>query len=174
MEGIRELAETLIQGDEKIVLPRDNVVKDFLISANEKFHSFKQESPEAITILVIVWDDFIYEPITALLNQSSGLLTDNSFFRNGDGPAKFENINAVILIRQSHHIVRATRDQLPTDGLMHPLDWGNFGTVLPKAYVPVNSTETVDRYLCEILRATHISELADAADYRPQELVLRV
>ena len=92
VEGIRELASKLLRDNESIVFPRDNVIKDFLVSANEKFQAFKQTSPDAITILVIVWDDFIYEPISSLLNPHSGLLSENSFFRIGDHPVKFESI----------------------------------------------------------------------------------
>lgn len=174
IDGIRELASRLLKDKETIVYPRDNVIKDFLVSANEKFRGFKKEAPDAITMLVIVWDDFIYEPITSLLNEHSGLLTEKSFFRNGDQPVKFENIDAVIIVRQSHQIVAATRDQFPCDGLMHPLDWGRVGSVLPKAYVPINTSSAMDSYLCEIMQAQHISELSHAADYRPQELVLHV
>ena len=118
MSGIREVANELIRDDEHLVYPRDNVVKDFLISANEKFSGFKNNNNDCITVLVIIWDDFTYEPISSLLNAETGLLTDRSFYKEGDGtPVRFENIDAIVLVKQSHQIVRATRDELPTDGL---------------------------------------------------------
>jgi len=173
-DGMVDFANGIKKASEILVLPRDNVVKDFLISADEKFASFKVNNPDAITLLVIIWDDFIYEPISALLNDASGLLTDKSFYKNGGGAQKFSNIDAVLIVRQSHHIVRATRDELPVDGLKHPLDWGRLGQVLPKALVSVNSSEELNGYLCDILQAQDIRELQYAADYRPQQLVFRV
>ena len=66
--------------DKEVTLPRDNPVKDFLLSANLKFESFKKKDNQAfISILVIVWDDFINEPLSALTHPDSGLLTSNSF-----------------------------------------------------------------------------------------------
>jgi hypothetical protein len=46
----------------ELTLPRDNPVKDFLMSAESKFAEFKREQPGFVGALVIVWDDFIYEP----------------------------------------------------------------------------------------------------------------
>lgn len=173
-DGVLELARNTKKDSESLVLPRDNVIKDFLISADEKFASFKANNPNAITVLVIIWDDFIYEPISALLNDGSGLLTDNSFYKDGDGSHKFNNVDAVLVVRQSHQIVRATRDELPVDGLENPLDWGAIGQVLPKALISINPSEELSGYLCDILQAQDINELQNAADYRPQQFVLRV
>lgn len=174
MDGIRELASTLLKGNEKIVYPRDNVLKDFLESANEKFRGFKAEAPDVITLLVIIWDDFIYEPITALLNEHSGLLTEKSFFLDAKGrTAKFENIDAIVLASQSHHIVAATRAKVGWDGLVDPLDWGSIGLVKPKAYIPINASEATNNFLCKIMQSQHIAELGDSAEYRPQELILQ-
>ena len=174
MDGARELARTLVNEGETIVYPRHNVIKDFLISANDKFQGIKKDDYNAITVLVIVWDDFIYEPISSLINAVSGLLTENSFYTNDNVPISFGNIDAIIVMRQSHHIVRATRDQLPVDGLTHPLDWGKKDAVLPKAYIPVNASSTIGSYLCDIFQAHHIQELQHVAEYRPQEIVLHV
>ena len=52
-----------------VTLPRDNVVKDFLVSAESKFRPFRLADPQVRTMLVIVWDDFIYEPLSALLGE---------------------------------------------------------------------------------------------------------
>lgn len=62
-----------VTGNGSIVLPRDNPIKDFLISAEEKFTDFDRVS--GCNILVIVWDYFIYEPLSALVHPLSGLLT---------------------------------------------------------------------------------------------------
>ena len=174
MDGIKELAESMVNDDETLVYPRDNLVKDFLVSANEKFEGIKKDYHNAISVLVIVWDDFIYEPISSLLNSASGLITENSFYVNGNNPVVFKYIDAVIVVRQSHHIVRATRNQLPIDGLMNPLNWGKKNSVLPKAYIPVSTTPEIDGYLCDIFQAHHIEELQAIAEYRPQQIVLGI
>ena len=176
ISGFPEVAKNLTKGEEEIVYPRDNVVKDFLISANSKFKDFKIRNPNALTALVIVWDDYIYEVISSLLSGSSGLLTENSYYRDDDGrPVKFEYINSIILIRHSHHIVRATRDESLSENLSHPLEWPNLDDDLPKAYVPVNTSPDIDDYLCQLFQACHIEGLSQvAADYRPQDIVFRL
>jgi len=174
MSGVREIAQGLIQPDESIVYPRDNVVKDFLISANEKFKGFKNENPNSITVLVIVWDDFTYEAVSSLLNKATGLITNNSFYRKDNEAVKFEYIDAIILVKHSHQLVRATRDELPMDGLSHLLDWGNKQTGLPKAFIPINSSAGLDEYLCEIFQAYHIEGLNMFSDFHSQDIVFRV
>ena len=64
--------ERIAGGKEKLTLPRDNPVKDFVASAEGKFTAFRANDPEFYGVLAIVWDDFIYEPITALLHPMSG------------------------------------------------------------------------------------------------------
>lgn len=73
-----------IAGDGPLTLPRDNAVKDFLLDADKKFGEFKAQHPDT-SVLVIVWDDFIYEPITALNHEKCGLLTRNSYLKDGAG-----------------------------------------------------------------------------------------
>lgn len=174
INGFPELAQELINDGEVIVYPRDNVVKDFLISANEKFKDFKLRNIQSLTILVIVWDDFVYEAISSLLNRSSGLLTDNSFYKDDDGSTViFDYIDAIVLIRHSHHIVHATRDEMLTEHFSHPLEWSP--AALPKAYIPINTNPAVDEYVCKIFQAFHINALSESfADYRPQDLVFRI
>ncbi len=63
------------------VKPRDNPVKDFLVSAEAKFAAYEAHRTGALRLLFIIWDDFCNEPITALLSPGSGLLTPESFHR---------------------------------------------------------------------------------------------
>jgi len=175
MDGILDLANAIKNEGETIVLPRDNVIKDFLISAESKFSGFKKEDTSVLCILVIVWDDFAYEPISSLLNHASGLLTERSFFKENESPVQFNNIDGILIVRLSHQLVRATRDEFPVDGLGHPLDWGRKDEVLPKAFIPVSElTDETEKYLCDLLDAHHIKDLQHVADYRSQELVLHV
>lgn len=175
MGGIIELANQIKGKEESIVLPRDNVVKDFLVSADSKFSGFKRQNTDSVCILVIIWDDFIYEPISSLLNEATGLLTERSFYVEGGSAVKFHNIDGILVVRQSHQLVRATRDEFPVDGLRHPLDWGKREVVLPKALIPVADLPSeLVRYLCELLEAHHIDELQHIAEYRPQQLILHL
>ncbi len=174
-DGLQELASHILKEGETMVLPRDNVVKDFLSSADSKFASFKQEDPTCLCVLVIVWDDFAYEPISSLLNEHSGLLTNKSFYKENGSVVKFNNIDAVLIVRHSHQLVRATRDEYPTEPLTHPLDWGKKDEVLPKALVPVAplSIPTI-QFLCDIFEAHPIDELNKLADYRPHSIIIRL
>ena len=174
-EGILDLANKLSPEGNSICLPRDNPVKDFLVSADSKFSSFKKHNRSAVCVLVIIWDDFAYEPISSLLNEASGLLTEKSFFREAGEAVTFKCIDGILIVRQSHHLVLATRDNFPTDGLRHPLDWGKKGAVLPKSLIPVAelSSELVD-FLCNLLEAHHIDDLQELADYRPQQIILHM
>ncbi len=154
-------------------LPRDNVVKDFLISANEKFEYFKKEDSNVLTVLVIVWDDFIYEPITSLVNEFTGLLTPNSYYKNNGIIEKFHNIDNIIILRNMTQIANATKDIQVSDGLEHPLDYGKKGQTLSKALLTVNKNST-SSILEEIFQCEQLEKLQKFADYRPQEFIIWV
>lgn len=115
---------------EKTMLPRDNALKDFLISADKKFEAFKKNNPHFYSVLVVVWDDFIFEPISALSSPQSGLFTENSFALDKQGNVlKFTNLDCVIVTRHLLNIVRGTRNESPTDLLRHPLDYGRHNEI---------------------------------------------
>lgn len=67
----REMIDAITKSDSGVTMPRDNPVKDYLQSAEAKFEPFRRRDPNFFGILVIVWDDFIYEPISALLQEDS-------------------------------------------------------------------------------------------------------
>lgn len=120
-----------------VTLPRDNPVKDFLISSNEKFSEFKRLNPAFASILVIVWDDHIYEPISSLTAEASGLFTDNSFYKDEAGnPVIFQNIDAVILVRHLHQLADGSADKPLYDGKKHILDYGKFDSFPFKVIIP--------------------------------------
>ena len=173
-EGIRGIAEQIAGPEELIVYPRDNTVKDFLVSADEKFKPFKNNDQNVLSVLVIVWDDFIYEPISSLTNKYSGLLTENSFFETNSAPHIFANIDAIVLLRHSHQIVRATRDEPCCDGIQHAMDYGTEFTCFPKAVVPVNANQEQLDLIIDLFEGTHIEELQMVSDYRPQEVIMRI
>jgi len=115
-------------GNAGLTLPRDNPIKDFLLDADEKFAQFKTAQAET-SVLVIVWDDFIYEPITVLKHAQCGLLTENSYLKEATGAAvQFLNIDAVVVVRHLIYFDRAARER-PLEEREHALDFG--GVTLP-------------------------------------------
>ena len=173
-DGLREIAAQIAGAGDEIVLPRDNTVKDFLVSADAKFQPFKDNLHNVLSVLVIVWDDFIYEPISSLTNKYSGLLTDKSFFKTNSAPHVFENIDAIVLLRHSHQIVRYTRDEPCCDGIKHAMDYGTKSKCFPKAVVPVNADQEQLEFIIDLFEGTHIDELQMVTDYRPQEVIMRI
>jgi len=156
---------------DEVTLPRDNPVKDFLISANEKFAEFKKSDPRFIGILVIVWDDFIYEPISSLLDPGAGLFTPKSFAKKADGSTIcFENVDGVVIIRYLHQIIRATREHPLIDGFLTLFDYGTPGSFPFKAFVQNPNCSNVPAVVLESLQAEIPSPIL-GAEYVPSNLV---
>ncbi|MBS1051590.1 hypothetical protein [Gluconobacter japonicus] len=89
-----------------VTLPKDNPIKDFLLSAQDKFSSFSKEK-EVISILVVVWDSHMYEATAPLVNQFNGLLTENSWF----GIEKIKDVDGVIVVNKMDHIINDLMSQ---------------------------------------------------------------
>ena len=162
----------MLAGEQAATLPRDNPVKDFLFSAQAKFSEFNSEK-ETWGVLIIVWDDFIYEPITSLVHEvSQGLLTENSFATDEDGaPIKFPNINSVIAIRHLLYFQEGAAER-PLER-EHCFDFGNEND-LPNVAMSVPDTPDIPEFIKVGLRAlNHDDErICNSADYRPQEMVM--
>ena len=168
----KEVIDAIVKPESGVTMPRDNPVKDYLISAEAKFEPFRRVDADFFGILVIVWDDFIYEPISALLQTDSGLFTTDSFFRAKDGnAATFPSIAGVVVIRHLHQLFRACRDEPLMDGCRHPFDYGQEGKFPWKAYVQNPWGPKVPQ---EVVQALDARPPADdmGAEYRPQELVM--
>ncbi|MFA8433350.1 MAG: hypothetical protein ACEPOZ_02435 [Marinifilaceae bacterium] len=69
-------------------MPQFNPMENYLESAREKFSGFKQDASNYFSLLVVVWDHLIHEPISALLNPKFGI------FRNSNS---YPMVDAVIL-----------------------------------------------------------------------------
>jgi hypothetical protein len=160
-----------VAGAGGLTLPRDNPVKDFLVDANKKFADFKATAP-AISVLVIVWDDHVYEPIAVLTQQQCGLLTPASYFRGDNGqPVTFNNIDAVVLVRHLLYFQRAAGDQ-PLVERAHAFDFGD-ENALPNVYIPVAGGVEVPAFITDGLRTRPLHDpfLQSAAEYQPVEMV---
>jgi hypothetical protein len=153
-------------------MPRDNPVYDFLVSANTKFAAFKAQGP-FLEILVIVWDDFIYEPITSLLHEHCGLLTENSHKRSGNGPETYPFIDAVILLRHMTYFRRAAAEDPIGDGRRDAFHIGG-ARALPNVIIPLAGGHEVSGFITTALNAVPYSDpsIECAAEYRPMDTVI--
>lgn len=158
--------------DKQKTLPRDNPVKDFLLSANEKFQAYSTIRPDAYRILTIVWDDFCNEPITALLHPHSGLLTPKSFFKDRAGqPVQFPYVDAVLICRYQHQLIRSTREEPLIDGEVLPFAYHHYGFPM-KAFVANPAGRVVPDELLQPLNAVRQECLTFGAEYNPMDLVM--
>lgn len=158
---------------EGLTKPRDNPVKDFLLSADSKFEPFKQEIPNFNSILVIVWDDFIYEPISSLLHPASGLFTPNSFAKDSNNNClKFLNIDGIVIVRHLHQLMNAAGDKPLGFSCKEAFDYGQDGEFPYKAFIPNPHGKPTAEIMLKCLQARPPSlELGD--EYLPQDWVLR-
>jgi len=161
-----------VSGD-AVTLPRDNPVKDFLVSANSKFEPFKKMgSPSFIGVLVIVWDDFINEPLSALIHPDSGLLTAKSFAKNSNNlPLLFPFVDGIVLVRHLHQFIKASRDELLSDGCIHALYYGRPNKFPYKAFIKNPTGEEVSNVILECLQALP-PKAEMGAEYVPMDLVV--
>lgn len=152
-------------------LPRDNPVKDFLVSADAKFAAYRHVRPDGTAILSIVWDDFVQEAVSALCSPMSGLFTDKSFLTDANGVAvRFPHVDAVLLIRHQHQLIRATREEPLGDG---QLAFRYHGSPFPpKALVPNPHGKPVPAAVIDGLGATPVEHLAGYAEYTPPDLII--
>lgn len=156
-----------------VVLNKDNPVKDFLASADGKFAEFHSADPKFRSILVIVWDDSIYEPLSALMAPSSGLLTPNSFHKRDDGlPVTYQNVDAVLVIRHQHQFVLGMKNESPWDDRRDFMDYGLPGAFPPHVLIPTASGRPLDDLWQRALRGWPLEAVAHMAEYRPTDLVM--
>jgi hypothetical protein len=152
-------------------LPRDNPVKDFLVSAEAKFAIYESHRPNALRLLVIIWDDFCNEPIAALVNPMSGLLTQNSFHRDANNLAvTYPHVDGVVVIRHHHQLIRATRCEPLVDGVKDALRYRHDGFP-PKAFIAVAGGRIVPNAVLDALNLVPLSACM-GAEYQPTDFVM--
>lgn len=150
--------------------PRDNPVKDFLIHADKKFAGFRDD-PTARSILVVVWDEYLNEPVAALTAPGSGLLTPNSFHRHEGEPVVYSNIDAILLVAHQHQIVEGLANRPLSDGCRNLLDFGRPAEFPHHALISNPGGRPLPVEFLEALHAWPIESLV-GSEYSPSELVM--
>lgn len=89
--------------------PQDNKLKDYLISAQEKFSSeCADRKSNVFGILFVNWDNFVSFNIdptfdnldSIFFNPISGIFTENSFIVENNNPVRFDRVNGVLLYQR--------------------------------------------------------------------------
>lgn len=114
-------------------LPLDNKLKDFLVSAEKKFSSFREVSLHTYGVLVVCWTERMFEAVSPLSNEGCGLLTSESFYRKDDEVVQFPHVSGVITTQQQSFLKSALAGYRP-DHLASDLDYGSYW----KPQTPVN------------------------------------
>lgn len=164
LDQLRELGDP-------IVLPRDNAVRDFLRSANEKFAAFKAAG-NFTGVLVVVWDDYVYEAIAPLVYERQGLLTPQSYSQIAGAAEAFTNVDAVMVLRHLSYFVRAAAEQPLGDERLHAFHIGGAGA-LPNVVARVPGGEELPSAAVDGFNALAIDDpiLETMAEYLPSEII---
>jgi len=153
--------------------PRDNPLKDFLMSANEKFAPFKKKYDNYISVLYIVWDDFINEPISGLLSEPHGIFMSDSFAKDKKGEIlKFENVDYVMISRHRFQF-QQTAGEIPFPyEINHPLDYGErdifpFKVIIKNPYTSIDVTK-------DLIDCYQVFEpcMEMGAEYHPSDFIM--
>ena len=165
----KEHLEEMLPGVGK-TMPRDNPIKDFLLSADEKFRGLRI-SPEDRAYLVVVWDGQLHEPISALCNKLSGLLTPQSFAKDKQGLAlTYPDVDGVLIISRLGVFINALEEE-PHPGSPDIMDPRRHDG-LPTALALVPGGKPLSGWLTEALRVAPAADPSiPLADLQPLDAV---
>lgn len=158
----KEMGSALGDDPARVTMPRDNPIKDFLVSADTKFAGFKAANSSFVGVLVIVWDDFDFEPWTALLHPQSGLLTTNSFAVDNDGqPLAFTNVDGIIvtghLTLLQHAAAEDGSPRRPFHLAYRALDWEHDGLWAGITYVENSRASGLPSFVSQAFGAREVN-----------------
>ncbi|WP_077624777.1 hypothetical protein [Sediminibacillus massiliensis] len=164
--------DILIQSG-KTVNSRALKVKDYLVSADKKFEQYKQkeEFKGDLRLLCIFWDDYINEPLSALANPYSGLLTENSFYKD----SRFENVDGVIVIRHLHQFFRMLQYgeivNYGQEGVYDAFDYSN--PMVDSIYFPNPIGRQIPLEYLSLFQVRHYLDVLDplVAEYNSTDFV---
>lgn len=166
------MVERLQEQGNNLALPRDNTMRDFLRSANQKFEPFKRRG-NFLGVLVVAWDDYVYEAIGPLVNPRSGLLTDASYSREGDEPERYPNIDCVIVLRHLSYVVSATKEHPLPDQRRDAFHVGGDGA-LPNVCISVPGGNAAPQFVLSGFNALMYDDplIRNLPDYCSNELII--
>lgn len=149
-------------------LPRDNVLKDFLISAERKFRDFSTKPRTGL--LVVLWDGYIFEITSALSHTEAGLLTDKSWYQRDGIRVPFTAVEGVIILNHLEVIKVAAQEkwQARQDD---PFRIETVGQP-PNVWCPNLGRGALDPDIARLFNARPLDEVAFAADYAPKDFVM--
>lgn len=151
---------------ETVTLPRDNTVKDFLLSAQQKFAGFDEGGVTAI--LIVVWDLNMYEAISVLMHPQAGLLTENSWFKVDDVRVSFPDIAGVIVLNRLEQLKQGAQERIDH---IDPFELGG-ADALPNTWCPNIGVGDLDPLVAAGFDAFHFEGTAIAADYSVMDYVM--
>ena len=153
--------------NDPVTWPRDNVLKDFLESTDAKFSGFSAK--ETIGVLVVFWDAYVYEPISALIDPQSGLLTEQSFFQANGVRVPFDAVDGVVVMNHLAVLHAGAQEQ----GHAHRPGYFRLDHVeggLPNVWCQNIGGTRLDAFLMQALDAIPVED-AEPPEYRPHEFV---
>lgn len=149
-----------------VTLPRDNTMKDFLVSAEQKFVGF--DAGEVTGILVVVWDLNMYEAISVLMHPQAGLLTENSWFNVKGVTATFPSVDGVIVLNRLEQLKQGAQERIDH---IDPFELG--GTdALPNTWCPNIGNGDLSPMVAAGFDAFHHEGTAIGADYSIMDYVM--
>lgn len=149
-------------------LPRDNVLKDFLESADRKFRDFSNKPRTGL--VVVLWDGYIFEITSALSHAEAGLLTDKSWYRRDGTRVAFESVEGVIVLNHLEVIKVAAQEKWKARQ-DDPFRIEPVGQP-PNVWCPNLGRNALDPDLARLFNAHPLDEVRFAADYAPKDFVI--
>jgi hypothetical protein len=123
-------------------------------------------------MVTALWDNFCNEPITALLTPVSGLLTENSHKGRGGAAVTYPWVDAILVCRYHHQLLRSTRNEPMIDDEPSPFLDHHTGFP-PKALVANPHGRPLPEGLLVALDATMLAECL-GTEYIPGDPVMWV
>jgi hypothetical protein len=148
-------------------LPRDNVFKDFLESAEIKFTDFSEKPRTGI--LVVLWDGYIYEATAALSHQEAGLLTAKSWHVRDGNRVPFGAVDGVLILNHLE-ILKLGAQERPFRR-EDAFTIGGEGQP-PNVWCPNLDRGELDQFVAKLFDAWPLEAVSNAADYSPKDYVM--
>lgn len=149
-------------------LPRDNVLKDFLESAERKFVDFSEKPRSGV--LVVLWDDHVFEATSALAHDHAGLLNEKSWYHREGIRVLFDAVDWVVILNHLEVIKMAAQEGL--DGREGDPFRVDSSTQFPNVWCPNVGCAELDPRIAQIFNAKPLGDAAVPSDYAPKDFVM--